>query len=251
MSATLTPSPTTSGDRAATPSGTGQPAADLGTYRDRDGRDRALIARPGVGGSVLVIDQDAQTLTDRRLVAHLAADEPAVNARVVAELYLADALAAQRAGAGRPRLDDPARRTRAARRARATGTRGAARSARQGLSPGGGRPPPPRAPDAVAASQRAPARGDREPAHRRGRPGGLRAGAGADAGGATRPTRSSGVCNLTLPLSAAPYLCTSSASSSLWRWRVGVVGGGGRVRADAQPYLGPRSGVAPGRRHDG
>jgi len=23
------------------------------------------------------------------------------------------------------------------------------------------------------------------------------------------------------------------------------------VRADAQPYLGPRSGVAPGRRHDG
>ena len=39
---------------------------------------------------MLVIDQDAQTLTDRRLVAHLAADEPAVNARVVAELYLAD-----------------------------------------------------------------------------------------------------------------------------------------------------------------
>ena len=49
-----------------------------------------MIARPGVGGSVLVIDQDTQTLTDRRLVAHLAADEPAVNARVVAELYLAD-----------------------------------------------------------------------------------------------------------------------------------------------------------------
>jgi hypothetical protein len=32
---------------------------------------------------------------------------------------------------------------------------------------------------------------------------------------------------------------------------VGLVGGAGRVRADAQPYLGPRSGVAPGRRHDG
>jgi hypothetical protein len=39
---------------------------------------------------VLVIDQDAATLTDRRLVAHLAADEPAVDPRVVAELYLAD-----------------------------------------------------------------------------------------------------------------------------------------------------------------
>ena len=49
-----------------------------------------MIARPGVGGSVLVIDQDAQTLTDRRLVAHLTADEPAINARVAAEVYLAD-----------------------------------------------------------------------------------------------------------------------------------------------------------------
>ena len=39
--------------------------------------------------------------------------------------------------------------------------------------------------------------------------------------------------------------------NSLWRWRVGVVGGADRVRADAQPYLGPRSGVAPDRRHDG
>jgi hypothetical protein len=33
--------------------------------------------------------------------------------------------------------------------------------------------------------------------------------------------------------------------------RVGVVGGSCRARADAQPYLGPRSGVAPERRHDG
>ena len=90
MSATLTPSPTTTADRPAGGSGTAVRTADLGTYRDRTGRDRVVIARPGVGGSVLVIDQDAQTLTDRRLVAHLAADEPAVNARVVAEVYLAD-----------------------------------------------------------------------------------------------------------------------------------------------------------------
>jgi hypothetical protein len=89
MSATLTPSPTLAGGHAAL-ADSGPRTADLGTYRDQGGRRRALTARPGVGGSVLVIDQDAQTLTDRRLVAHLAADEPAVNARVVAEVYLAD-----------------------------------------------------------------------------------------------------------------------------------------------------------------
>ena len=104
MSATLTPSPHHP-DRpprraARAPDG----AADLGTYRDRAGRDRVVIARPGVGGSVLVIDQDARTLTDRRLVAHLAADEPAVNARVVAELYLADDPGRRFAGARGPRL---------------------------------------------------------------------------------------------------------------------------------------------------
>ena len=85
MSATLTPSPTTAANRPAGASGTGPWPAELGTYRDRAGRDRVVIARPGVGGSLLVIDQDAQTLTDRRLVAHVAPDEPAVNARVVAE----------------------------------------------------------------------------------------------------------------------------------------------------------------------
>ena len=90
MSATLTPSPTTAAERRTGASGPGQQTADLGTYRDCAGRARAVVARPGVGSSVLVIDQDAETLTDRRLVAHLAADEPAVNARVVAELYLAD-----------------------------------------------------------------------------------------------------------------------------------------------------------------
>ncbi|MGZ6651676.1 MAG: hypothetical protein ACXVHB_30075, partial [Solirubrobacteraceae bacterium] len=69
MSATLTPSPTTAADRPADGSGTPLRTADLGTYRDRAGRTRALVAHPGIGGSVLVIDQDAQTLTDRRLVA--------------------------------------------------------------------------------------------------------------------------------------------------------------------------------------
>ena len=90
MSATLTPSPTIAAQRPTGESDNVPRPADLGTYRDRAGHTRALVARPGLGGSVLVIDQDAETLTDRRLVAHLTADEPAVNALVVAELYLAD-----------------------------------------------------------------------------------------------------------------------------------------------------------------
>ena len=65
-------------------------AAELGGYRDDAGRERALITRPGAGGSALVIDQDAGTLADRRLVAHLAADEPAANARIAADLYLGE-----------------------------------------------------------------------------------------------------------------------------------------------------------------
>jgi hypothetical protein len=39
---------------------------------------------------VLVIDEDARTLADRRLVAHLPCDEPAANALLVCRLYLAD-----------------------------------------------------------------------------------------------------------------------------------------------------------------
>jgi hypothetical protein len=39
---------------------------------------------------VLVLDRDAATLCDRRLVAHLAADEPPRNAELVCRLYLAD-----------------------------------------------------------------------------------------------------------------------------------------------------------------
>jgi hypothetical protein len=61
----------------------------LGAY-DRDGSRREIVARPAAYGSVLVIDEDAATLSDRRLVAHLPCDEPPANALVVCELYLAD-----------------------------------------------------------------------------------------------------------------------------------------------------------------
>src|SRR3954454_20812560 len=67
----------------------GCPRRPLGAY-DRDGRRREIVARPGAYASVLVIDEDAATLSDRRLVAHLPCDEPAANALVVCELYLAE-----------------------------------------------------------------------------------------------------------------------------------------------------------------
>ncbi len=70
-----------------------EPAAGrraLGRYTDSGGRMREVLALPGHAGSVLVIDRDATTLGDRRLVAHLAADEPAENASLVCRHYLHD-----------------------------------------------------------------------------------------------------------------------------------------------------------------
>ncbi len=64
----------------------------LGGYSDdQAGTTREIVCLPGAGGSRLVIDRDADTLTDWRLVAHLAPDEPPENARTVCDLYLADA----------------------------------------------------------------------------------------------------------------------------------------------------------------
>jgi hypothetical protein len=65
-------------------------SARLASYRDEQGRTRDLLALPGHGGSVLVLDRDAATLCDRRLVAHLAADEPQGNAELVCNHYLKD-----------------------------------------------------------------------------------------------------------------------------------------------------------------
>jgi hypothetical protein len=62
----------------------------LARYTDAEGRLREVLARPGHAGSVLVLDRDATTLGDRRLVAHLAADEPAENAGLVCRHYLRD-----------------------------------------------------------------------------------------------------------------------------------------------------------------
>jgi hypothetical protein len=62
----------------------------LAGYTDPAGRLREVLALPGHGGSVLVLDRDAATWGDRRLVAHLAADEPLENAHLVCRDYLRD-----------------------------------------------------------------------------------------------------------------------------------------------------------------
>ena len=63
-------------------------SAALGRYIDLSGRPREVVSRSGFAGSMLVIDRDAVTLGDRRLVAHLGADEPLRNARLVCREYL-------------------------------------------------------------------------------------------------------------------------------------------------------------------
>jgi hypothetical protein len=77
--------------RACPPRGDDRRA--LGRYTDRDGRAREVVARAGAAGSTLVIDRDRLTRADARLVAHIAADEPAGNAALVCRSYLRDAAA--------------------------------------------------------------------------------------------------------------------------------------------------------------
>src|SRR5271165_4572282 len=63
----------------------------LGHYTELDTTElREIVSVPGAEGSTLVIDRLACTHADARLVAHLAADEPTENARIVTDMYLAD-----------------------------------------------------------------------------------------------------------------------------------------------------------------
>ena len=72
-------------------------------YTDCDGRAREIVTRAGCAGSVLLVDRDAATLDDRRLIAHLAADEPPENVALTSHGYLEQA----RRGRGRCRRLQP------------------------------------------------------------------------------------------------------------------------------------------------
>ena len=81
--------------RTATPTGTaasGRPRRRrtrvVRRYQDERG-SRELVARPAAHGSLLLVDRDSRGGGDERLVAHLAADEPSVNASIAARLFLA------------------------------------------------------------------------------------------------------------------------------------------------------------------
>lgn len=66
-------------------------APRLGRYTvPETGQTREILSLCRPDGSVFVIDYLLDPLGDGRVVAHLAADEPAENARIVCELYLAD-----------------------------------------------------------------------------------------------------------------------------------------------------------------
>src|SRR5580704_3584377 len=67
-----------------------RPTKVLAGYVDELGRHREIVGCGGAHGSRLVIDRDRLTSGDRRLVAHLGADEPAENARIVCDLYIED-----------------------------------------------------------------------------------------------------------------------------------------------------------------
>jgi hypothetical protein len=62
----------------------------LGRYRDRDSAERELRCLHLGDASRLVVDWRSDARTDARLVGALASDEPRENARLLAELYLAD-----------------------------------------------------------------------------------------------------------------------------------------------------------------
>jgi hypothetical protein len=62
----------------------------LASFITRRGRRREVVLLPGAANTTLVVDRDPDDAQDARLVAHLAADEPAQNADRVCRLYMAD-----------------------------------------------------------------------------------------------------------------------------------------------------------------
>ncbi len=75
----------------------------IARHVDRGGRRREVVLLAGVAGSRLLVDRDESTMTDRRLIAHLAADEPPASAEAACRAYLSDP---DPAGCRRVRGDD-------------------------------------------------------------------------------------------------------------------------------------------------
>jgi len=66
------------------------PERPLQRYRALDGCAREVVVLAGSGASTLVVDRAERDAGDPRVVAHLAADEPPINASVVCARYVAD-----------------------------------------------------------------------------------------------------------------------------------------------------------------
>lgn len=60
----------------------------IARYLDQQGAPREIVSRPAAKGSTLVIDRDPLGMGQQWLLAHLGADEPAENARILCAAYL-------------------------------------------------------------------------------------------------------------------------------------------------------------------
>lgn len=76
--------------RRATRRVVGEEGTRLGGYPGPGLRDREIVSVPAACGSTLVIDRDAITHLDERLLAHLACDEPPANMHLICAMYLVD-----------------------------------------------------------------------------------------------------------------------------------------------------------------
>ena len=92
MSTTTTALPPHAGEATHLQPGAGaRRTRSLGSYIALDTEQtREIVSLQRPDGSTLVVDYELGTLSDGRLIARLAADEPPENAQIVCELYLAD-----------------------------------------------------------------------------------------------------------------------------------------------------------------
>ncbi|TMK98225.1 MAG: hypothetical protein E6G34_11265 [Actinobacteria bacterium] len=91
MSAVVAPQPSPDSSRHANRGCCTPSAPLLGSYADPCGARREIVCLSGADGTRLLVDRSCDGCAGARLLAHLAADEPAENARAVCAMYLAAA----------------------------------------------------------------------------------------------------------------------------------------------------------------